>query len=211
MPGLPNPLLVGELFREYSQPWGELARAHIKRIWEATIKFLELLLGELTDEDSCEKVFRFLLYPIMEEKLNSAYRKLDELLGVHKDYPMTTNSQFLNNVKNKRPRRDSNNQVLDEDLKAILQVGQKVDSDDIEEISRLLSTSNTKPVLDMDMVAAEEAFDNMNAYYEVNLLTVNRKSQIAGQITYGECPNSTGRLTPALLLIKSPHIQVYAD
>jgi hypothetical protein len=66
----------------------------------------------------------------MEEKLSLAYSKLDELLEVHKDYPMTTNSQFINNSR--KTRQDA-----------------------------------SKPDLDMDMVAAEEAFDNMNAYYEV--------------------------------------------
>jgi hypothetical protein len=66
----------------------------------------------------------------MEEKMSLAYSKLDELLEVHKDYPMTTNSQFINNSR--RPRQDAS----------------KLD-------------------LDMDMVAAGEAFDNMNAYYEV--------------------------------------------
>lgn len=99
----------------------------------------------------------------MEEKLNFAYGKLDELLEVHKDYPMTTNSHFINNSQ--RPRQDKNKGHFEDAMnKTLLKSGQKVG---IEEISRLLSTMNSQSHLDMDMVAAEEALDNMNAYYEV--------------------------------------------
>jgi hypothetical protein len=99
----------------------------------------------------------------MEERLNYAYSKLDELLEVHKDYPMTMNSQFINTSKETR-EGNKEQQLEDAMRQALIQPGQKVS---IDEITRLLSTMNTKPNSDMDMVAAEEAFDNMNAYYEV--------------------------------------------
>jgi hypothetical protein len=161
---LPNPLLVGELFREYSRPWAALARLHIKDVWEATNRFLELLLKYLTDDDTCEKILRFWLYPIMEEKLGSAYDKLDELLEVHKDHPITTNSSFIKNSK--KPRKD-------------MQPGQKVN---IEEITNILSTMSPEANLDMDMVAAEEAFDNMNAFYEVCGLSIISDGFIIAQL-----------------------------
>ncbi|KAN0119549.1 P-loop containing nucleoside triphosphate hydrolase protein [Hyaloscypha variabilis] len=170
LPGLPNPLLVGELFRQYSRPWGDLAREHIKNVWETTNKFLELLLRHLANEEVCENISRFWLYPAMEEKLNLAYSKLDELLEVHRDYPMTTNSDFITNSR--ASRRDSRKQDLGSLLKSRLQSGQAVQAD---EITQIISSAATKADLDMDMVAAEEAFDNMNAYYEVamNLFTDN--------------------------------------
>ncbi|KAH8679503.1 P-loop containing nucleoside triphosphate hydrolase protein [Tricladium varicosporioides] len=170
LPGLPNPLLVGELFRQYSRPWGGLARLHIKKVWEAANRFLELLLRHLTDEDVSENIFRFWLHPIMEEKLNFAYAKLDELLEVHKDYPMTTNSHFINHSRT--PRQDSSKKTLESMLRGRLQSGQDIS---VDEITQMMSTITTIADLDMDMVAAEEAFDNMNAYYEVamNLFTDN--------------------------------------
>ncbi|KAK0107867.1 hypothetical protein ONS96_003656 [Cadophora gregata f. sp. sojae] len=170
LPGLPNPLLVGELFRLYSRPWGDLARQHIKKVWETANRFIELLLRYLTDEDVCENIFRFWLQPIMDEKLNLAYSKLDDLLEVHKDYPMTTNSLFLSNRKN--PRQDSNKKVLESMLNDRSKLGKPMS---VDEITTMLSAITTKEDLDMDMIAAEEAFDNMNAYYEVaiNLFTDN--------------------------------------
>lgn len=125
-------------------------------------KFLELLLRYLTDEDVCENIFRFWLHPIMEEKLNLAYSKLDELLEVHKDYPMTTNSHFIN--QSRTLRQDSGKKNLESILRGLVQSGQDVR---VDEITQMLSTITTKADLDMDMVAAEEALDNMNAYYEV--------------------------------------------
>jgi hypothetical protein len=172
LPGLPNPLLVGELFRQYSRPWGELARRHIKNVWEAANRFLELLLQHLTDDEARDNIYRFWLYPVMEEKLSSAYDKLNELLEVHKDFPMTTNSHFID--KSKTLRQDNSKDKIEEAMKSgLLQPGQKVS---IDEISRFLSTMAPTTNPDMDMVAAEEAFDNMNAYYEVSAILASHTS-----------------------------------
>jgi hypothetical protein len=64
--------------------------------------------------------------------LEAANSKLNELLEVHKDYPMTLNHDFVANRR--QIQRERNEQ---------------------------------EPNISMDMVAAEEAFDNMTAYYKV--------------------------------------------
>lgn len=124
--------MVGELFRDYSRPWEDIAKNHIKDVWNATNTFLELVLLYLTDEDVCNKVLLFWLDDIMAERLETANTKLNEILEVHKDQPMTTNPDFVENRRKLQQKR-----VEDE------------------------------PINDMDLVAAEEALDNMNAYYEV--------------------------------------------
>lgn len=68
----------------------------------------------------------------MDRSLELAEEKLKELLEVHKDHPMTTNHEFIDN------RRKLQQQRSEESL-----------------------------TTDMDLVAAEDAFDNMNAYYKV--------------------------------------------
>ncbi len=163
MPGLPNPLLVGELFREYGQPWEGLAREHIKTVWDATNRFLELVLLHLTERDLCEKLMRLWLYPIMEERLNAAYAKLDELLEVHKEHPMTTNHYFLDNRK-KLQQKSSKEEIEERLKKEFNYTDQKLS---FSEIARIVSSLNTETNPDMNLVAAEDAFDNMNAYYKV--------------------------------------------
>lgn len=145
---------------------------HIKNVWETTNRFLELLLRHLTDEDISDNIFRFWLHPIMEEKLDLAYSKLEELLEVHKDFPMTTNSHFINNSR--RPRQDASKPNLESLKSSISRYGQNMS---IDELTLMLSTMNAKSDLDMDMVAAEEAFDNMNAYYEVLIMFLHNKSE----------------------------------
>ena len=78
----------------------------------------------------------------MTEKLDAAYAKLAELLEVHKEYPMTTLHQFIDN-RNKVRNRNTIARVLS----AIIPI--------------------TNP--DMNLIAAEDALDNMSAFYEVNL------------------------------------------
>jgi hypothetical protein len=68
----------------------------------------------------------------MDDTLEVAKGKLNELLEIHRDHPMTFNTDFMKNRK-----------LLQEER------------------------SEEKTPDDMDMVAAEEAFDNMNAYYQV--------------------------------------------
>jgi len=91
-----------------------------------------------------------------------AYSKLEELLEVHKDYPMTTNSQFISHSR--PPQQDPSMRDLESTLRARLQTGHNMS---VAEISQMLSNLNTKPDFDMDMVAAEEALDNMDSYYQV--------------------------------------------
>jgi hypothetical protein len=132
-------------------------------VWDTTIRFLELLLKYLTDDDVCEKVLQFWIIPIMEEKLNLAYEKLDELLAVHKDHPMTTNGHFINNSK--KTMQDGAIDNLEMTLKREGQKSGGVVS--IHDITRIMSSMKSISIADMDMVAAEEALDNMNAFYEV--------------------------------------------
>jgi hypothetical protein len=101
-------------------------------VWNAAKAFLEVVLHYLTDEDVCDKILRFWLDPIMAERLEAANGKLNELLEIHKDHPMTFNYDFVENRR--KIQRERNEQ---------------------------------EPNINMDMVAAEEAFDNMNAYYKV--------------------------------------------
>ena len=56
----------------------------------------ELLLEYPTDDDdACGNIVRFWLNPITEQKMDVANGKLDELLEVHKNNFLTTNSLFM--------------------------------------------------------------------------------------------------------------------
>lgn len=124
------------------------------------------MLERLTDREVGEKILRLVLDPLMEERLKMANDKLDELTAVHKDHPMTTNNRFMDNIK--KGRQKSTQEGLAERLhKELSTLGRTVDSNVVEYIFASVLDSKANP--DMDMVAAEDAFDNMNAYYQVSM------------------------------------------
>lgn len=137
---------------------------HIKNTWEITNRFLDLALQHLTDDDVREKILRLWLEPVMAQKLETAYGKLDELLEVHKEHPFTTNHHFMDNRK-KLQQKDTKDEIQQK-LLGVVKAGQKLSVEDIT-----LLVMNLKPEVkaDMDTIAAEDAFDNMMAYYEVNI------------------------------------------
>jgi len=137
---------------------------HIKNTWEITNRFLGLVLQHLTDDDVCEKLLRLWLNPIMAQKLEAAYDKLDELLDVHKEHPLTTNHYFMDNRK-KFQQKDTKDE-MQRKLKSVTKPGQMMSVDDI---SLLMLNLNSDVGFDMDMLAAEDAYDNMMAYYKVNI------------------------------------------
>ena len=100
----------------------------------------------------------------MSKKLESAYAKLDELLEVHKEHPLTTNHYFMDNRK-KLQQKTGKEEIEERLKKEFAQPNQKLTVDDI---SRIVAAVNPNVNPDMDLVAAEDAFENMNAYYKVS-------------------------------------------
>jgi len=54
LPGMYNPLIVGDLFFEQAEPWEKLAERHLRKVWNATRAFLEMVVSHLTDETTAE-------------------------------------------------------------------------------------------------------------------------------------------------------------
>jgi hypothetical protein len=148
-----NFAVVGELFREYSRPWRDLARAHIYSVWGSASNFLELVLQYLTDESTCEKVLSLWLNGKMEKRRDMAYTKLDELLEVHKEHPMTMNYRLMS--------------AIDDSALS--------DSENETHKQKSTAPANRHP----DLIAAEKAFDHMNAYYKVSTYKINSLSGFA--------------------------------
>ncbi|KAK3173245.1 hypothetical protein OEA41_006574 [Lepraria neglecta] len=192
LPGLVNPLLVGEVFREYSEPWEGIARSHIRSVWKSTKFFLQQVLQHLTDAEVCAALFYELLEPIMNEKLDLAHSKLAELIAVYKDHPTTLNHCFQENVVAlQKARRNSSNE---EKLRGILSQGSKVHEQDLP---LLMSAMQFEETPDMNRKAAEEIFDNMNAFYKTamevfldNVPSLVIQETIVNQVPRMLCPES---------------------
>ncbi|KAJ5425960.1 hypothetical protein N7465_001030 [Penicillium sp. CMV-2018d] len=96
LPGSSSHLVVGNLFRDQSQPWEEIARAHLMKTWETTRNFVSLLLDHLTDEHTSVVIMRTLIQPQLDAMKDRLLAKADELTASHKrDHPMPMTGNFL--------------------------------------------------------------------------------------------------------------------
>jgi hypothetical protein len=128
------------------------------------------VLLHLADGDVADKMFRLWIVPIMQKKLEAAYGKLEELLEVHKEHPMTTNHQFVDN------RMEIKLQKRDKDFEDRVNSAAPDHLFRAHEIITMKLASIPKISPDMDVVAAEDALDNMIAYYRVNRRTCSPAS-----------------------------------
>lgn len=163
LPGLPNPMVVAEVFREYSKPWEGLAREHVKKVWYATRVLLERVIEHLTEPDLGDPLFQYLLDPLMDEFLRNAQTKLLELNAVRDRAPVTTNHYFRDTVMKMRRERD----VASMKLKLEQLFQQNNWNLSTIHSPNIISTAYPNVEPDMDRLAAEDVFDYMSAFYKV--------------------------------------------
>ncbi|OQE24082.1 hypothetical protein PENFLA_c010G03015 [Penicillium flavigenum] len=83
-PGNISPLVVANLFRDQSEPWEEIAGAHVKKSWETSREFVSLLLDHLTDEHMSAVIMRTVIQPQFDRMLDSLQDKVHELTAAYK-------------------------------------------------------------------------------------------------------------------------------
>ncbi|KAI9784540.1 MAG: hypothetical protein M1816_000806 [Peltula sp. TS41687] len=92
LPGMSNPLIVGDLFHEQSQRWRVLARDHLRAVCEATRTFLDLTVSYLANETTSDAVLKEL--SVRESRLESEVtQRLQKILGNREDATLLELSQ----------------------------------------------------------------------------------------------------------------------
>jgi len=175
LPGMYNPMMVGELFHQESQPWEEMARVHIKHTCEVVETFLEQTLAYLTDENTSFNLFRDVVGPLLHERAEQINLKLDEILiPFTRGHPITYNHYFTETIQNIRQKR------LEKDVTDRLR---KIAPDMVAgtkektifgcvgstlKVSDLVAALSSRNEADMDKYAASEILLCMEAYYKVS-------------------------------------------
>jgi hypothetical protein len=139
--GLSNSVLVGELFQDYNRPWKSIAQQHIANIWNTTNEFLERLLQYVVDKGLGDE-------GLQDKGL------CDNIL-----------KYWLDPIMKEKLRVASSK--LDELLAVHEDPPFTINHDFVDIRRKLQQKRSKKPSTDMDLVAAEAAFDDMNAYYQV--------------------------------------------
>lgn len=165
LPGMFNPLIVGELFREQSKSWELLAREHLRKMEFLVRSFLELTLSHLTDENTSEAILREVVDPFVDQKLRRLGDKLDELLEPQqKGHPVTYKRNFNETIQNMRRI------FLENDLRARFRkhFGGTKDAVGQFDLGALASSLASLNIVDIDEFACSEILLCMEAYYKVS-------------------------------------------
>lgn len=82
LPGMPNPGLSFEFFKEQAGPWLEIAKHHLVQIQDASKAFVDQLFGYVigADHDAIEAILKGCADPFFEEKGTLLEDKLQEIL-----------------------------------------------------------------------------------------------------------------------------------
>ncbi len=97
----------------------------------------------------------------MDNKLELAHVKLEELMAVHKEHPETRN-HYLTDTYNALQRKQSEAETTNVLLKAF----QKRSSITNDDIPSLLASLQEKRKTNMDLVTAESTYNAMEAFYK---------------------------------------------
>jgi hypothetical protein len=108
LPGMPKPYLIGELFRQQSEPWSRIASAHIETVWEVACNTLRLIASHVSPPETADALRFHIIEDKMQDKRDILIAKLQELMKPFQRYhPITHSRDFFDKVKNIKRSRSS--------------------------------------------------------------------------------------------------------
>lgn len=171
LPGLFNPMIVSDLFREQSLPWKTIAEDHIKSVWSAVRLSMTHLIAHVADLITVNIVLQEIVYPSLDKILLELSDKLSGLLASHhRGHPITYNHYFtetLKKIRHERRTRQSTTAIRKlfgeelEDNKDFFNHRSSIS------LTQLLNSLMDEEGRDMNELAASEALDCVTAYYKV--------------------------------------------
>jgi hypothetical protein len=167
LPGLFNPLIVGDLFVEQCEPWRRIVRALGDDILQAAHHTTQLVIQHVASRDVVSEVLDT-VHEKVEELKFGLDAKIDELLDSAMQHPITYNCQLTENVQKAQEARHK---------RAIKQIVRKLyGSDRFNDTERKMSLNPIQLVdhlaqgleVDMERFGSSTAVDYMEAYYKAS-------------------------------------------
>ncbi|KAL2843454.1 P-loop containing nucleoside triphosphate hydrolase protein [Aspergillus pseudodeflectus] len=167
LPGSANQLLVGNLFRDQSKPWEGLGRDHLLKAWDSVRYFVFLLLQHLTDEHTSALLAGSVIEPELEGMKQALLDKLDELTThTKRGHPLPVGKSFLTQIQKARSDR------LVSSLKSKLANTSTDNSGPLSKVSVFdVQVAIAELEKSRDEFAAADIVDQMQAYYDIAILT----------------------------------------
>ncbi|KAJ3495912.1 hypothetical protein NLG97_g3046 [Lecanicillium saksenae] len=171
LPGMFNPMIVTELFKELSLPWRRIAESHIEEVWKAIRLSLSHLVTHIADSTTVKAILTSVFEPKLDSLRQALHEKLSGLLKPHESgHPITYNHYFTETLQNIRKEREKSRvtALLIEKFGHV-SLSSKTIIDRSIHFGDLIDQLILPPVPDMDHFAASEALDCLDAYYKVAL------------------------------------------
>jgi hypothetical protein len=165
LPGLFNPLIVGELFQDQCQNWPRLTESFLKDLMQEVADAIGLILNHVAVDETKQAIFRELVRPAMLVIEKNLKEKSQELLKPYlTSHPITYNDYLIQTIFKVQSERKR------EQLKKALQAqyGTNLNQHQNVNLERLLaSLTENVTQAEMDAFATDMAIDYMEAYYKV--------------------------------------------
>lgn len=100
LPGLPQPRLVGKLFKQQSKNWRNITEVHVDHVFAVTKQFIEDLLTHAAGGKTSAAILSEIVDPELESREKTLRRKIGEVLKPYtNERPLTLNTSYLANLK----------------------------------------------------------------------------------------------------------------
>ncbi|KAH7069303.1 P-loop containing nucleoside triphosphate hydrolase protein [Paraphoma chrysanthemicola] len=112
LPSVINPLVIGEVFREMSEKWRDIATHHLHEVFSAIQLYVETALQSLMDTYTFKLLMLKHVQPSLDRRWEKVEEKLEELLVPFTEQdPLTYDPGFAKTVKDLRVARYSAEQT----------------------------------------------------------------------------------------------------
>lgn len=166
LPGLFNPLIVGDLFTEQCEPWREIVTKLESNIIFSAQEMMRLMVYHIVAKDVAEEIFGLVSRKTETLKENMA-SKIQELLPSDAQHPITYSRQLTEIVQ--RVHKVRHKRALGKEINATFAIDLKDPEAKISCNPReLLKLSAFASPFSMEHYGSALATDYMEAYYEAS-------------------------------------------
>ncbi|CAO2656981.1 Nn.00g057840.m01.CDS01 [Neocucurbitaria sp. VM-36] len=161
LPSLVNPWVIGEVFRQQSERWREIAQFHLKRVFQAVKDYIEEALGSLIDPRTCSMLMLKQIQPELDMRWRNVEAKLEELLVPYTEQdPITYDPGFIREIEETRAARYRLSAAQNGSTDAMASRGQLHNPLNSRGATRHLLTES------LDSFTNSEILDLMQTYYK---------------------------------------------
>lgn len=166
-----NPLLIGELFWELSEPWNRLAADHVDKVAYVCGSFLDTLLASKCPDDVRRRIWTGIQGELKLRK-QAAVKELALLMRDHRGYPINYNHYYTDTIN--RRRRERQKAALTQSLRdattsdQVQLANRTFQSVDKVDVAKAVASYSQSIDPNMDKFSCEEAIDCLFAIYKVS-------------------------------------------